>query len=225
MLRKLLLLVAVLALAATPALGDTASKDYTPVEFNPGPANTPSGTRADFEYNTGGVIDCVPTTAGSNTGWGEWFITTVYNDTGHDLRLMEFGFPCCGPPTEPYGWLVWKNMGGYVAPSGNAYTAEHYGAFTPTDPGHTSPPTVYTYVDVSGEAIVIPAGNYFCFGYDNTDLGGQISYNGVETWAWYGGEWDSDVSWGRTAILQVKADYVVSPVEELTWGSIKALFR
>lgn len=57
----------------------------------------------DFEYNTGGVIGYVADLSGSSAGWGEWFITSVYNDTGHDLVLIEFGFPCCGTVTGNFG--------------------------------------------------------------------------------------------------------------------------
>jgi hypothetical protein len=117
-------------------------------------------------------------------------------------------------------------MGGYVSPGGNAYSAEYYGSFTPVDSNPTTfPPTTYTYIDVSTESIVIADGTYFCFGYDNTGNGGQTTFNGVMTWAWYGGWWDPDEGWGRTAILQVKANYFGTPVEESTWGAIKSFFR
>ena len=227
MLAKLILAVAILALIVSPALAETsASKDGTPVKLRLAPPSEPSGIRYDFAYNTGGALDFVPTTGGSSDGWGEWFITTVYNNTGQDLILVEFGFPCCGPPTETYGWIVWTGMGGYVPPGGNAYSAEYYGPFTPLDPDPTTfPPTTYTYVDVSLENVIIAADTYFCFGYDNTGTGGQITFNGVDTWAWWEGGWDPDQSWGRTAILQVKANYHGTPVNETTWGAIKSLFN
>ena len=178
----------------------------------------------DFEYNSGGSIDIVPTTGGSNDGWGEWFITSVLNDTGYDLMLTEFGFPCCGPATGAYGWVVWTDVGGLVAPSGQASTADYYGEFTPDDPDPgTFPPTDYTYIDVSASSVISPDGNYFCFGYDNTGTGGQVSYNGVETWAWYGGVWDPDPAWSRTAVLQVMGDFE-GALDQTTWGSIKNAF-
>ena len=178
----------------------------------------------DFEYNSGGAIDIVPTTGGSSDGWGEWFITTVENDTGYDLLLTEFGFPCSGPPTGAYGWIVWTDMGGLVAPSGDATTADFYDEFTPDDPDpETFPPTDYTYIDVSAASIIIPAGNFFCYGYDNTGNGGQVAYNGVETWSWYGGMWDPDPAWSRTAVLQVMANFE-GALDQSTWGSIKNSF-
>ena len=113
-----------------------------------------------------------------------------------------------GPATGAYGWLVWTNVGGLNAPAGDATTADYYGSFTPVDPNpKTFPPTTYTYIDISAQNIVIPAGNYFCIGYDVTGNGGQTSFNGVDTWAWYGSVWDPDQGWSRTAILQVTADY------------------
>jgi hypothetical protein len=117
-------------------------------------------------------------------------------------------------------------MGGYFPPGGGPYTAQYWGSFTPEDPDpETWPPTTYTYVDISGAGIIVPAGTYFCFGYDNTGMGGQTAFNGVETWAWYGGFWDPDVGWGRTAVLQVKGNYYGTPVDETTWGVVKALYR
>ena len=227
MLTKLLLAVAILALIVSPALGETsASKDGSWVKPRPVAPGESSTIRYDFQYNTGGVLDFVPTTGGSSDGWGEWFITTAYNGTGMDLILVEFGFPCCGPPTEAYGWVVWTGMGGYVSPGGNVYSAEYFGSFVPVDPDPTTfPPTTYTYIDVSAEGIVIPDGTYFCFGYDNTGTGGQTTFNGVDTWAWYDGLWDPDQSWSRTAILQVKANYFGTPVSRSSWGAIKSLFE
>ena len=227
MLKKLLLTVAILALIVSPALAETsACKDGTPAKLRPVAPGESSTIRYDFQYNTGGALDFVPTTGGSSDGWGEWFLTTVYNGTGMDLILVELGFPCCGPPTEAYGWVVWTNMGGYVSPGGNAYSAEHFGSFVPVDPDPTTfPPTTYTYVDVSAAGIVIPDGTYFCFGYDNTGTGGQTTFNGVMTWAWYEGWWDPDESWGRTAILQVKANYFGTPVLDSSWGTIKSFFK
>ena len=73
---------------------------------------------------------------------------------------------------------------------------------------------------------MVPNGAYFSFGYDNTGLGGQTDYNGVETWAWYGETWDPDVDWGRTAILQVKGNFE-GPVatESVSFGEIRSLYR
>ncbi|MEZ4649936.1 MAG: hypothetical protein R3E97_14330 [Candidatus Eisenbacteria bacterium] len=111
--------------------------------------------------------DFVPDTGGSFDGWGEWFITTVYNAKGFDLTLTGASV-CSGPMTEDYGWLVWLGLPGLVAPTGDAYTADFFGQFTPVDPNpDTFPPTVYTYVDVSAANIVVPDGTFFfAFGYD-----------------------------------------------------------
>jgi hypothetical protein len=225
-MKAVAILLAVILLAAMPAFALEASKYDEPFQPKPGLPNAPSGVRADFEYNTGGYIDFVPDLGGSSDGWGEWFITTVHNNTGEQLHLKEFGFPCAGPPTGDYGWLVWTDVGGMVPPAGDATTADHYGSFTPVDPNpETWPPTVYTYVDVSARAILIPVGAYFCFGYDNTGMGGQTGFNGVDTWSWYNNMWDPDQGWGRTDILQIKADYFTTPIDQTTWGVIKAFYR
>lgn len=60
--------------------------------------------------------------------------------------------------------------------------------------------------------VVIPDGETFWFGYLNPGQAGQITFYGVETLGWYGGAWDPDSGWGRTTVLQVKANYTI-PVE------------
>ena len=227
-MKKLLILVAVLAIAA-PAFALTNTKDGADVALTPaGMTSEPSSFRDDFEWSSANVFDEVPTLGGSATGWAEWMLAATQNTLAYDMNVNELSWPCCGAPSELYGWVVWVgDMGGLVPPSGDAYTADHYGPFTPVDPApDTFPPVVYTYVDVSAEGVVIPAGNFFVFGYDVTGNGGQIDYNGIETWGWYGGIWESDVSWARTCILQIKGgEGGSSPVEGDTWGTIKAMFN
>lgn len=226
MLKKLAIVLIVFALAA-PAWASVISKDGTTARDAPAIIGEPGVRDIDWVYNTGGSLDFVPDMGGSATGWAEWFVTTVYNDSGHDLYLIEFGFPCGGPATGPYGWLVWLLLPAIQPPPGPAETALFYGAFTPTSPDpNTIPPTIYSYVDVTDVSIVIPADTYFCFGYDNTGMGGMTSFNGVQTWGWYGGVWDPDSGWGRTAILQVKASFT-NPIatEPITWGNVKALYH
>lgn len=177
---------------------------------------------ADFEYNTGGAMGTVPTTGGSADGWGEWFIVPIMNDSGQELMLTELGFPCGGPATGDYGWVVWTDVGGLTPPAGAAATADFSGPFTPVNPDpETSPPVDYSYIDVTAENIVIADGAYFCVGYDNTGIGGQIDFNGTDTYAWYGGVWDGDQAWSRTAIIEVSADFVQA-LDQHTWGAIKA---
>lgn len=170
--------------------------------------------------------DAEPTTGGSHDGWGEYFITTFENTTGFDVTLLELGMPCCGPASDPdYGWVVWEDVGGMSAPSGGPTTADYYGSYTPVDSADdTFPPVTYTYVDLSAEGIVIPAGNFFSIGYDVTGNGGQIDFNGFDTWAWYYGAWDSDQSWGRTALIQVEGEYDDgAAVVDVSWGEVKNL--
>ena len=177
----------------------------------------------DFEYSTGGSMGTPATTGGSNTGWGEWFITSVLNDAGQDITLTQIAFPCCGDASGLYGWVVWTDVGGLVAPAGDVSTCDYYGSYVPADPDSTFPPDTYTYVDLSSENIIIADGDYFCFGYDNTQIGGQIGANGNETWSWYNNMWDPDSGWGRTALLEVYANYTIA-LEHDTWGAIKSSF-
>jgi uncharacterized protein YodC (DUF2158 family) len=218
-------------LASSPGRGPgnlqaaTASKDGTPTApraATPGPGSRLP--REDVAYNTGGEIDYVPQMGGSATGWAEWTITFWRNDTGMSLLLSELSWPCSGPASGAYGWLVWLDQTDLPGP---AETAQYYGPYTPVDPNPASfPPTTYTYIDVSAASIIVHAGTTLCFGFDNTGMQGMTDYNCVETWGWYGGIWDSDSAYGRTAIMQLKASFCGStPVEPTSWGKIKARFH
>ena len=226
MVKRLLLVVAVLALVAAPALAvDYAGKNSTqPMQRSSGPVNVPSNVRSFFEYNTGGTIDFVPDLGGSATGWAEWSIAFVTNETGQDLCLTELSWPSSGPASGDYGWLVWLNQSTLPGP---AESAQYYGPYTPNDTNPaTFPPTTYTYIDVSSQAMLWANGTTLCWGFDNTGMQGMTSFNGVDTWGWYGGIWDGDQAYGRTAILQIKADPCGGvPTKPTTWGAIKALYN
>jgi hypothetical protein len=118
-------------------------------------------------------------------------------------------------------WIVWLGAELPGPPGTQTFT----GVFTPeSDDGTTNPPAVYSYIDLTLDWIVVPSGATIYFGYENPGIGGQISANGVETWGWYEGEWDPDSGWGRTAVLQVKANCLPVAAEHLTFSRIKALF-
>ncbi len=227
MFKTVLVSLAIVLLTVPAALADSDSKDGKPLDLNPPPGLGRSSVRADFEYNTGGSIDFAPTTGGSTTGWGEWFVTTVHNNMGTNMTLVELGFPCSGPATGAHGWMVWVGLEDLVSPSGGPETARYYGSFTPVDSDAASmPPTTYTYINLSAQAIDIPARGYFSIGYHNTGRGGQTAFNGVDSWAWYGGAWDPDQGWARTAIIQVKANLGgATPVQPRTWGNIKQIYH
>lgn len=222
MMKSFMLLLGILALIAAPVLaaeGIVGKKGETaPVIENPSQPQG-SGMRADVEWSTTGAMDTPASLGGSASGWGYYFITSWLNTTGQDVTLVEFGWPCGGP--GPVDWVVWITAGMPGAPG----TQTFGGLWTPVDPdGVSYPPDTYTYIDVSASAITIPAGQKFYFGYENPGIGGQISYNGVETWAWYENAWDSDVSWGRTAVLQFKGNFGGVPAEQTTFTHVKQLF-
>ncbi len=196
-------------------------------ETRPGspPGQSPaSSVRGDFEFNTAGPVESAPTMAGSAAGWGQWFITVLHNDSGQALRLTELGFPCTGPPTDDLGWLVWTDLAGPGAPSGGPESAIHHGEFTPAVDDGAAPPQVYAYVDLSGDEIIIPEGAWFGFGYQVTDLGGQVAAGDHATWAWFQGAWDADAAWGRMAVLQLKADFDEVATQTTSWSDLKRLF-
>ena len=157
---------------------------------------------ADVEYSTTGVMDTPATNGGDRDGWGSDFITRWHNDTGHDVLLEEFGWPCGGWWSQ--FWYVWIRDTLPAAPWG----LEYYGSFVALSEDDTAyPPAVYTYVDVAGEGIVVPAGATMYFGYGNPGMGGHILYNGVDTWSWLDGPWDRDGDFGRTAVLQFRGSF------------------
>jgi hypothetical protein len=203
------LLLALLVFSVAGAFGGSWTKsdlDNTVVYSTVATYDSAYRMPEDWEWNSGGTIDIVPTLGGSASGWGTYFITTVENDTGENILLTEFGFPCGGPGTVD--WILWYDVGGINPPSGGAGTADETGEFDPvSDDPDQFPPTTYTYVDLTGENLLIEDGAFVCFGYENPGMGGQISYNGTQTWAWYSGYWDPDQDWGRTAILQIKGNY------------------
>jgi hypothetical protein len=160
---------------------------------------------SDVEYSTTGAMDTPATMGGDREGWGSDFITRWDNDTGADLLIEEFGWPCGGWWAQ--FWYVWITD---VLPA-NPYTLEFYGTFVAASEDDTEwPPSLYTYVDVSGEGIVVPAGASMYFGYGNPGMGGQIAFNGVETFSWYEDSWDMDGDFGRTAVMQFRGSFVAT---------------
>jgi len=177
----------------------------------------------DFEYSTAGTLGTPAQGGGACTNWGTCNVATVYNDTGHDLYLSQIAFPCSGPPSGPYGWVVWTDVGGINSPVDGPTTAEYYGPYTPADPDPTDPPDTYTFVDISAAGVVIPDGNYFCFGYENTGFCGLVVYTGVYTWSWWDPYWEEDEFFDVTSLLEVYANFS-SPIYRSTWGQIKSDF-
>lgn len=201
-LALVLMMVAVVGVADAGVVGKDGST--LPDSTNP-PENVASSRQAAWEWSTGGSMDFVPTTGGSSDGWGTHFMAMTVNTTGQEMQIIEFGWPCGG--TIPGEWFVWLGATMPVDYSNPDYT----GAFTATsaDPD-TLPPTIYTYVDVTAANVLVPDGETIWFAYVNPGIGGQVDFNGVDTWSWYLGAWDSDQGWGRTDIMQLKGDPVAA---------------
>jgi hypothetical protein len=204
------------AFAADAVVG----KDGSTLPVIDNPYENASRVDADVEYNTTGTIDGPATTGGSASGWGTHFITSWTNNTGMELVVVELGWPCGG--TGPVDWMVWLGAGLPGAPGSEMFG----GVWTPASAdGTTNPPPVYSYIDVTASNIIVPVGTTVYFGYENPGIGGQIPVNGVVTYAWYLGAWDPDDAWGRTAVLQIKANDTSVATEHSTMSQIKALFN
>ncbi len=204
---KRLMMIVVLVAAVSVANAGVVGKDGSTLPDTPNPpANIDSPRQAAWEWSTAGSMDFVPTTGGSFDGWGSHFLATTVNTSGQDMRVVEFGWPCGGIIAGE--WLVWL---GATMPADYS-SPDFSGSFTATNPDpDLFPPTVYTYVDVSGANVVIPDGETIWIAYVNPGVGGQIDFNGVDTWSWYAGAWDPDQSWSRTAVIQLKADAAAQP--------------
>jgi hypothetical protein len=187
-----------------------------------------STTAEDWEWNSGGAIDTEPTAGFPWDIWGTYTVTTVENDTGNVVLLTEFGFPCNygngSGPGDDVEWVVWLDVGGINPPTGTPGSCDVMGIFDPVDTGSDDPPTTYTYIDVTGEDILIDDGAFLCFGYQNPGLAGFINYNGVQSWTWFQGAWDPDETYNFTAILQVKGNYDDTKVTPTSLGNIKAMY-
>ncbi|MEZ4386622.1 MAG: hypothetical protein R3D98_03435 [Candidatus Krumholzibacteriia bacterium] len=220
MLSLLLAMVLLASLSLAADEGIVGKKGQTLPIVNQPAAPAGPQMRADVEYSTTGALDTPAALGGSATGWGSHFIASWANLTGQDVFLAEFGWPCGGQ--GPVDWVVWLTAGSLPGAPG---TQTFSGTFTPASSDDvTLPPAVYSYIDVSGAGIVVPPDMVMYFGYENPGLGGQISYNGVDTWAWYDNLWDPDSGWGRTAVLQFKGNFGGVATEPTSLSRIKAIF-
>ena len=217
-----------LLLAAAPATAfDGSQKEGPPAPYFPTPHIDVIGIRADLVFNTAGGEDAAPITGGTHDAWGHYFATIYHNDSAEELHITEFGFPCGG--LGPVDWIF-----STIAPADEAppapEAADQSGSFNPVDfNAEANPPLNYTFVDVSDLMLMVPAGGYFAFGYENPGMGGMVLYNDVDTWAWFDAlpphdfTWEPDALYFRTAVLQFKADFV-TPVVASTFGTIKRLY-
>ena len=141
-----------------------------------------TATAWDVEYSTTGAMDLPATAGGDRDFWGSDFMTRWDNTTGADVMLKEFGWPCGGWWSQ--FWYVWITD---TLPAG-PFGLEYYGSFVAASADETEyPPSTYTYIDVSAEAIVIPAGESMYFGYGNPGMGGHVAFNGTQTFSYLDG--------------------------------------
>lgn len=166
---------------------------------------------ADVEYSTTGTMGTPAVHAGDRDGWGTEFVTRWENNTGHDVRVEEFGWPVGGWWAQ--FWYVW--ISDTLPPS--PYELQFYGSYVALiEDDSQYPPSQYTHVNISGEGIIVPAGASMYFGYGNPGLAGQILFNGVETYSWLDGPWEMDGDFGRTGVMEFKGAYTdVSAVGDL----------
>jgi hypothetical protein len=228
MLRKLFVVVAVLALAI-PAFSATISRDgsqtATPNTFITNPAN---GDREDFEFNTAGVIDFVPDTGGSASGWCFYQTHVLFNGTGFDISVTEVAAATNEYTGEfidlPVEWVFELNSGIGTIADPYVQDWDYRGDFMPSGPLDMFPPQIYDYIDVSGEGIMILAGTNTVWGFENAGVIGQQAGGVMDTYGWWGGVWEPDSNWGRTGVQQVKGNFGQTATEDASFSQVKALY-
>jgi hypothetical protein len=144
------------------------------------------------------------------------------NDTYDDVILTEFGWPCNGGGGTAL-WFYWLSE---TLP-GPVETAMS-GLYTIVNPDPAEfPPSTYSYADVSGDGFIVPPGNRIFWGYalPEPGIGGQVDFNGENTWAWWLDAWEPDADWGRTAVLQLKGTHAWVANDNVSLSQIKTLFR
>jgi len=221
LLLSFLLLLALTSSSAIAADGVTGKNgETTPMSDRGATQPVSRDVRTDVEYSTTGTMDTPATLGGDREGWGTDFITRWTNDTGNDVAITEFGWPCGGFWSQ--FWYVWISD---TMPA-DPYTLEFFGSFVATSEDDLEwPPSQYTYIDMTDEGIIIPEGATMYFGYGNPGMGGQIAFNGVETYSWLEDVWDMDGDFGRTAVMQFRGEFASVPVEGQTLTGVKGLFR
>ena len=223
MLKKLLVVLAVLALAA-PAFAATVSKDGLATMDITVSGNDTSGRYA-LEFSTGGAWDYIGPLGGNASGWCYYQLHEYTNETGGDLLIAEYGYPTAensGDPIPlPVEWVVALTASVFDIADPYTYAWNFSGDFMPTAP--IDDPTVFSVIDVTGEGIVLPAGGTMVWGCENAGIINQDYFNGVVTYGWYSGIWESDEPWGRTGIQQFGAGAGTAALDA-SMGSVKALY-
>ncbi len=230
MLRKLVLTFAILTLAI-PAFALGIDKDtYVPQQHDGSGVDVIS-SREDVVYNTGGAVDFVPTTMGAANAWAFWVASAYTNATGFDLELTSLDLPCAeyssDPIALPVAWGVdLGNADVLSIPDPYGYAWGNAGTFSPVGPADpaSGAELVYTIVDVSADAMVLPDAGSMVWGYENPGLFGMTDFNGVLTYGLYQGAWDPDEAWGITNVYQFKANYVTTATEDISISNVKALY-
>lgn len=228
MLRKLFVVVAVLALAV-PAMAMDISRDGTqtaePNAFGTIPAG---GDREDFEFNTAGTIDFVPDAGGSASGWCYYQTHVLNNGTGFDISVTEVA-ACTNEYTGemielPVEWVFELNS--VIGDIGDPYVQDwdYRGDFYPSGPPDQFPPVTYDYLDVSGEGIVLLNGSDTVWGFENAGVIGQQNGGVMDTYGWWEGVWEPDANWGRTGVQQIKGNYGQTAAGEASFSQVKALY-
>jgi hypothetical protein len=217
-MKKLLMLVAVAVLVASPALAARQNVPYT------GTYPAPTHTRTadiELEYD-GGVFVAY----GTSPNWTDDTAVNFQIPSGGPFLLAEVRYYTIG--TTNKNVQFWDGGGLSDPPTNLVIDA------LPWNSGYSVwPPTDWTTVDVTSLAQVVQTGDIVRPGLilygDNDGIG--LAYAGDDgnpghSWALYGGTWTDDTyGYGYDDGIRLGINYSGTPTESTTWGAVKNMFR
>jgi hypothetical protein len=216
-MKKLLLLLALVALVVPPAL----ARDFTPYA-GPYTPTTP-GDRSDvnLEYDGEAWYGY-----GTSPNWCDESVVNFEAPAGGPFVVAEVRYYVIGTSEKPVHF--WDSAALDAPPSNYIDGPLFSTAYS------TWPPADWTNVDVTGMNMVVDTGDIVapgCQFYGDDDGIGLADYlaDGVpgHSWVLYAGGWEDDTYvWGTDDGIRLGLNYGGgTPVQETTWGQVKSLFR
>lgn len=219
-MRTLILALAVLAMS-TPVL----ARDMVVWSGSPG---APANQRADVVLEYDGWETIGFSGYGMSPDWTDYTAVNFETPAGGPYCLAEAQYYVFGPGAMPAD--IWSVADLFQPPTSMVATGI---SFSPA--GTAWPPGAWSVGDVTGYGIILNAGDLFAVATDFA-LFAQMSGIGLadayadgnpgHSWAIWGGSWTDDTyGYGYDDGIRAGLNMGVSPVEQTTWGGVKALYR
>lgn len=216
-MKKFLTALALFALIATPAM----AKDLVPWT---GTVIGGGDVRADIVLEYDGDLFVA---YGASPGWTDYTCVNFEAPAGGPFSLDEFHFYGFGPDNMPVD--VWEVADLFFPPI-SIITS---GTFLPGSAAW--PPGGWDVADISGLGVTMNTGALFGLGTDfamfqyMSGIGLADAYgdgNPGHSWAIWSGMWTDDTyGYGYDSGIRAGLNGGGTPVEQTTWGGVKALYR